>query len=367
MGLSIFQGTQAAEQRADGVVTPESEFFREFSSTLDALFQKTALEGVLIYHPEAADNKFFQTDALLITANQALIIDFHPGQDQLLTLPEEELFAIGDWAGADRTQADDPTMSLENRRSGVRARSANPFSQLEKQRVRLNEILDSAEVDLKVSMLALFLAETITEGKIPQQHAPTFAIANRDNFLVKIRDFMMPTPTRSSVDIVKLKELFTLVEYDDLIPVELMENIALAEASVTYQSAFSAHRAVGTAEAPEQEKDTLARAQEILSEKRLHWRQSWTAALAAEEAELQRAKDAQLEQERQRSAAEDTAEKKRLRIWLSMIALVILGLLVYGIYSVLEMQKADANGANSGDMVSITEHHSASPESSRSM
>ena len=54
----------------------ENTFFREFAKNLEKLFDKYALDGLLIANSECEAEKRLQIDALLITKNVVCIIDF---------------------------------------------------------------------------------------------------------------------------------------------------------------------------------------------------------------------------------------------------------------------------------------------------
>lgn len=70
MSLRVYVGKNQASRRY------ELEFFRVFASVLSAQFEAEGRDGVLLGHPLSRDNTYFQPDALLITSNSVVIVDF---------------------------------------------------------------------------------------------------------------------------------------------------------------------------------------------------------------------------------------------------------------------------------------------------
>lgn len=86
MGLRVFEGKHQASR------SYENEFFRAFASTLSAIFDSKGYEGILLGHPRSLDDEWFQPDALLLTQNSVLIVDFKNFDDVIVHLPDEAVF-----------------------------------------------------------------------------------------------------------------------------------------------------------------------------------------------------------------------------------------------------------------------------------
>lgn len=74
----------------------ENEFFRYFAKAVKAFFEKKGIEAFLIGMPECRVNKDLQIDALLITDNKMVIVDFKDYSGELF-LPDEQDFKRGRW------------------------------------------------------------------------------------------------------------------------------------------------------------------------------------------------------------------------------------------------------------------------------
>ena len=101
----------------------ENTFFRYFSSTLMALFERNGMNGVLLGMPKSLIWDDLQIDALLITKGTITIIDFKDYTGDVI-LPNEDVFKYGRWETS----------------SGIQVKggsSVNPFTQLAKQRHKL--------------------------------------------------------------------------------------------------------------------------------------------------------------------------------------------------------------------------------------
>ena len=70
MGMNVYWTTESATK------PHEVEFFPEFIDQIGAIFEHLNLDGVLIGWPRYKGSKYFQPDALIITSNVVLIIDF---------------------------------------------------------------------------------------------------------------------------------------------------------------------------------------------------------------------------------------------------------------------------------------------------
>ena len=81
----------------------ENTFFREFAKNLEKLFDKYALDGLLIANSECEAEKRLQIDALLITKNVVCIIDFKNFEGNIV-LPKnaKSEFEFGRWTNEKR-------------------------------------------------------------------------------------------------------------------------------------------------------------------------------------------------------------------------------------------------------------------------
>lgn len=71
----------------------ENEFFRQFSYTLSQLFEVNNWKGLLLGMPNCITREDLQIDALLITDNSIIIIDFKDYKGEVI-LPNEDQFDI---------------------------------------------------------------------------------------------------------------------------------------------------------------------------------------------------------------------------------------------------------------------------------
>lgn len=157
----------------------ENEFFRKISAELFELFQRKSWDGILIGMPECITKEELQIDCLLFTKNQIIIIDFKKYKG-VLKLPSSNKFNSGKW--------------ILNNDVIVRGGSRrNPFVQLQKQRERLVQELQSRfhTFDKRtISTMVCFQDKVVTVGDIPPTYQLSFSIVDPTNYLNKIVDII---------------------------------------------------------------------------------------------------------------------------------------------------------------------------------
>ena len=119
--LEIRKGTTAKNY--------ENTFFREFAENLEKMFEKYAIDGLLIANSECEAEKRLQIDALLITNKVVCIIDFKNFGGKI-KLPHKLDFNFGKWTNE----------KGEIIKGGS---SINPYIQLKNQKERFIKIFEN--------------------------------------------------------------------------------------------------------------------------------------------------------------------------------------------------------------------------------
>lgn len=178
--LEIRKGTAAKNY--------ENTFFREFAENLKNLFDKYALDGLLIAHSECEAEKRLQIDALLITKKTVCIIDFKNFGGKI-TLPKNSKseFDFGKWTNE----------KGEIIKGGS---SINPFIQLKNQKDRFIKVVETQILDrLPTSdylnpyhsvRIVCFQKPIKLIGSIPPKEELNFFIIDKANYLEKIKDII---------------------------------------------------------------------------------------------------------------------------------------------------------------------------------
>lgn len=165
--------------KGKSVKTYENEFFRKISAELFELFERKSWHGMLIGMPECVTKEGLQIDCLLLTQNQMIVIDFKNYRG-VLNLPSPLNFKYGRW--------------VLNKDVTVKGGSApNPYAQLQRQRARLIQELQSRIQSFDkstVSTMVCFQDAIETIGEIPHQFQLGFSIADPNNYLNKIVDIL---------------------------------------------------------------------------------------------------------------------------------------------------------------------------------
>lgn len=189
----------------------ENEFFRYFAKALKAYFEQKGINALLIGMPKCLVFDKLQIDALLLTDNKMVIIDFKRYSGELI-LPDEQSFRSERWETSE----------------GVLVRGGscpNPFCQTGLQRERLSTILETSCSDLScfnprhITTMVCFSEDMQVIGEIPGRYRPCFFIADRNNFLEKLFDIV--SAGKGSAGLLEPKfldyfntEIFKSSEYD---------------------------------------------------------------------------------------------------------------------------------------------------------
>lgn len=227
MGLRVFEGKHQASR------SYENEFFRAFASTLSAIFDSKGYEGILLGHPRSLDDEWFQPDALLLTQNSVLIVDFKNFDDVIVHLPDEAVFETREWSAEKRIGR--PSFIT------VQGGSAkNPFDQLQKQSKRLKVILNSLGSDVPVLTRVLFMGDVNINGRIPGRFQAFFGISNKYDYPSVITDGVNISSKNKLNNLETLVERFEVSEYRKIVPLsveDLSGAISLAESNKAKQNA----------------------------------------------------------------------------------------------------------------------------------
>ena len=157
----------------------ENEFFRQFSYTLSQLFEVNNWKGLLLGMPNCITREDLQIDALLITDNSIIIIDFKDYKGEVI-LPNEDQFEYGRWL-------------TENNVIIKGGSSPNPFKQIGKQRIKLIEELKyrlNGFNRKSIYTLVCFQNEMKVIGAIPGKYKVGFGIVDSHNYVNKIFDIL---------------------------------------------------------------------------------------------------------------------------------------------------------------------------------
>ena len=227
MGLRVFEGKHQASR------SYENEFFRAFASTLSSIFNSKGYEGILLGHPRSLDDEWFLPDALLLTHNSVLIVDFKNFDDVVVHLPDEASFTSGEWSAEKRSG----TPKFETVQGGY---AKNPFDQLQKKSDRLKTILNSFGSDVPILTRVLFMGDVNINGKIPGRFQAFFGISNKYDYPSVITDGVNITSKNKLINLEKLVERFDVSEYRKIVPLsveDLSGAISLAESNKAKQQA----------------------------------------------------------------------------------------------------------------------------------
>lgn len=178
--LEIRKGTAAKNY--------ENTFFRKFAENLKNLFDKYALDGLLIANSECESENRLQIDALLVTSKVVCIIDFKNFSGKI-TLPKnaKSEFEFGKWTN-DKGEIVKGGSSI------------NPFVQLRNQKDRFVKVVKNKiigkfpETDCFTSehtiRIVCFQKEIELIGKVPSSEEQNFFIIDKSNYLERIKDIL---------------------------------------------------------------------------------------------------------------------------------------------------------------------------------
>lgn len=221
--LEIRKGTAAKNY--------ENTFFREFAENLRNLFDKYALDGLLIANSECEAEKRLQIDALLITEKAVCIIDFKNFGGKI-TLPKnaKSEFDFGKWTN-------DKGEIIKG------GSSINPFIQLKNQKDRFIKVVENQILDRLPTSDCFNPYHTVRAvcfqkpieliGSIPPKEELNFFIIDKSNYLEKIKDIIDITDkevslTKESYDV--FKDVFRADIFD------LSENYGETTDFTTYET-----------------------------------------------------------------------------------------------------------------------------------
>lgn len=189
----------------------ENEFFRYFAKSVKAYFEQKGIRALLIGMPKCLKQEKLQIDALLLTDNKMVIVDFKSYSGELI-LPDEQNFRRGRWETSDGIPVGGGS-------------SPNPFCQTGLQRNRLSAILETDCSGLSsfnprhITTMVCFSEDMQVIGDIPGQFRPCFFIADRGSFLEKLFDIVFAG--RDSAGLLESRfldvfntEVFESSEYD---------------------------------------------------------------------------------------------------------------------------------------------------------
>jgi len=164
----------------------ENTFFREFAKNLSNFFKKESIDGILIGNSVCTAEERLQIDALLITNQSILLIDFKNYSGDIY-LPDNENFEYGKW-----------TTENDNFIKGGSA--INPYKQLYIQKGRFvyvyhefikQNLINTDYVEPShVKKVVCFQNKIKIHGIIPKKDELTFFITDSENYLETIKDII---------------------------------------------------------------------------------------------------------------------------------------------------------------------------------
>ena len=317
MSLRVYAGKNQASRRY------ELEFFRVFASVLSAQFEAEGRDGVLLGHPLSRDNTRFQPDALLITSNSVVLVDFKNFDNARIRLPDEGGFTTAEWKSEE----------------GVVVKggnSSNPFAQLQKQSRWMMEILAESGIEVVVQSCVLFHGDVEVVGKVPGRYQAFFSIANKYDYPNVLNDSINVKSGTTIYDFESLVSRFEVSPFRDY-PAISADDLGMvsAVAEVSLQRQHAAQLAAVAEKKRREAEDLLGRAERegasILEAKLALAKATEQATSATAEAEKIRhdfdEKKYQLELARQLTAqknAEIVVEKTRVkRGLLTLVSLLL--------------------------------------------
>ena len=234
MPLEIRITTESASRRY------EPEFFRIFASNLAKLFEARGLDGLLLGFPLTNTDESLKPDALIITRNVILIVDFKNFDKRIVKIPAEPDFYNGPWISREietRTKSGNTVNVL----GGA---SINPFAQLQAQVEKLKKVLPIEFRDAPIQTCVLFQGEVSVEGSIPGRYQRHFSIASKSNYLNTLEDSLNISSATGPFPFEKVKQIFRSKPYTDVIPIDLDAKRRLAELHTLWESESLAKAAV---------------------------------------------------------------------------------------------------------------------------
>ena len=225
MSLEIRISTESASRRY------EQEFFRVFASNLAKLFEVRGLNGVLLGFPLTSRDKNLKPDALIITNNVLLVVDFKNYDNRIVKLPPAGAFNSAPW----------PTREIETRTKTseianvLGGSSVNPFVQLQTQVGRLKQLFPAEFRDIPIQTSVLFQGEVSVDGEIPGVYQRHFSIASKSNYLNVFEDSLSLTSGVGDLPVRQISSIFQTKPYTDVIPIDFEAQSRLSELHSLWQ------------------------------------------------------------------------------------------------------------------------------------
>jgi hypothetical protein len=192
---------------------------------LAKLFEARGFSGVLMGFPLTDQDEKFKPDALILTKNVILIVDFKNFDNRIVKLPAESMFKSSPWISREvemRTRMPDTASVLGGS-------SINPFVQLQSQALRLKRLLPSSFSETPVQTSVLFQGEVIVDGVIPGKYQRHFSIASNSNYLQVFEDSLSLASQTGELPVKQISALFKTKPYTDVIPIDIDSQARLAE------------------------------------------------------------------------------------------------------------------------------------------
>ena len=213
-------------------ITPESasrryepEFFRVFASNLAKLFEVRGLSGVLLGFPLTDKDKNLKPDAMIITKNVLLLVDFKNYDNRIVSLPTAGTFKSAPWT----TRAVETRTKSSELVNVLGGSSLNPFAQLQTQVGRLKRIFPEEFRDIPVQTSVLFQGEVSVDGEIPGVYQRHFSIASKSNYMSVFEDSLSLTSGSRDLPVVQISSIFNTKPYTDVIPIDIDAQTRLSE------------------------------------------------------------------------------------------------------------------------------------------
>ena len=190
------------------------------------MFDELSLEGLLIGHARNSIDSNFRPDALLLTAECFLIIEFKKCDDEVVRIPSEGEFRTGSWQAKSASKIG-PVRVIQG------GNQSNPFDQVSKQKTRLDALAKkSIGREIVTRGMVLFDGDATLANQIPGVFSGWFSIANKYDYVNVIHD-AINTHAKAPLSQGQLRqflEIFEVSEYKSLYPVDfdLAKSIATA-------------------------------------------------------------------------------------------------------------------------------------------
>jgi hypothetical protein len=352
MGLRVFEGKHQASR------SYENEFFRAFASTMSAIFDDKGYEGILLGHPRSLDKDWFKPDALLVTHNSVLIVDFKNFDNVVVHLPDESAYSSSEWT-AEKLTGDPRYVTVKG------GASANPFAQLQKQSKWLKEILNSLGSDVPVLTRVLFTGDVQVNSKIPGKFQAFFGICNKYDYPSVITDGVNIASKDTLDTLERLLERFEVSEYTKVVPLsveDLGSALSLAESNKAKQQASSLLEELQTEELrlKQAAKQAEIQGRNFAGEQMQFELAKAATAAAKKEAErlinefndkkheLELAKEVRHSNEAVAQAEKQKSKRAQITLAIIIVSAALLGAIIYGlsvVWSLNESQMAESKNA----------------------